>query len=276
MKKNNSTFLLVFLILYALPSLRAMNTDEIRENELDCPTVSAMNEPNSNLAKKLITQGILAKISWSKPEEIAHYLTLEFDPHYQDKWDETLLLKVSGRKDCLEACKELIKKGSDVNVAEKFGITPLIRAAGKGNDQICALFLEFGADPFAQMITGETAIAMAGTEMHRRYRFPALDLRHGLHGKEEFRKIALKKERYQKTWRLLFDCYKTRAHATLTLLACLKYDPNQSGNKLYGFRKDLLRPYLEEFSLKAMRKHVAEHGKKRLGHFEISWVESFG
>lgn len=45
-----------------------------------------------------------------------------------------------------EVAKVLSKKGSDANVRQKFGVTPLHRAARLGNLQVCETLLKHGAD----------------------------------------------------------------------------------------------------------------------------------
>jgi len=49
----------------------------------------------------------------------------------------------------IEAVKELIESGAEVNHQDKQGWTPLNWAAGKGNLQLIELLLQHGADPLA-------------------------------------------------------------------------------------------------------------------------------
>ncbi len=89
--------------------------------------------------------------------------------------DYDYLVKEQGWTQLLEACSqedydaalELIQNGADVNVANKFGVTPLDRAtryAYKSVDvaaKIVLLLLENKANINAQNIEGETALMQA-------------------------------------------------------------------------------------------------------------------
>jgi ankyrin repeat protein len=57
---------------------------------------------------------------------------------------QTALHLASGNN-LLETCKELIRRGADVNAIDANGNTPLYEAAGFGNAEICELLLLNGA-----------------------------------------------------------------------------------------------------------------------------------
>ena len=62
------------------------------------------------------------------------------------KW---ALFHAAWQGDAKEVAAVLTRKGADPNVRQKFGVTPLHRAARLGNLHVCEALLKHGADPLA-------------------------------------------------------------------------------------------------------------------------------
>ena len=65
------------------------------------------------------------------------------------------------REGNIQAVREAIISGVNVNAADDFGRTPLILAAHKGHAEIVSALLHAGADPNTKNIDGETALMFA-------------------------------------------------------------------------------------------------------------------
>jgi len=65
-----------------------------------------------------------------------------------------------------ERIKELLEKGTDPNIRDGSGNTPLHFAAPKGCAEVARLLLEHGADPNAQDKSGETPLHVAAFNGH--------------------------------------------------------------------------------------------------------------
>ena len=79
------------------------------------------------------------------------------DVNVADKWGNTPL-STAVMASHVACVKRLIVAGADVNVADKEGVTPLMWAANRGSVPIVKLLLERGADPNAKdRVEGERA-----------------------------------------------------------------------------------------------------------------------
>jgi ankyrin repeat protein len=72
------------------------------------------------------------------------------------------LLHFAARFGTLKTIESLIADGSDVNVTDDSGSTPLHIAAMKGRSDVVKRLLEFGADTGKRNDSGETAAEAAG------------------------------------------------------------------------------------------------------------------
>lgn len=61
----------------------------------------------------------------------------------------------------IDVAEELLKKGADVNGADRFGWTPLMSAAWKNNPDMTKLLLDRGANTDLKDAQGQTAKAVA-------------------------------------------------------------------------------------------------------------------
>jgi ankyrin len=75
--------------------------------------------------------------------------------------DGTTSLHWAVRADDLQKVESLIRAGAKANVADRYGITPLLLAALNGNAAIVKKLLDAGADPNAVDSTGETILMTA-------------------------------------------------------------------------------------------------------------------
>ena len=66
----------------------------------------------------------------------------------------------------LEEIKELLKKGADVNVSDKYGQTALMKAAASGHLEVVKYLAEGGADLVAKDGVGQTALIMSAENGH--------------------------------------------------------------------------------------------------------------
>jgi ankyrin repeat protein len=60
---------------------------------------------------------------------------------------EGLLLHTAAVTGNLEASRQLIEAGSDVNLCDSVGLTPLHLAAWRGYPEVCLVLLQNNADP---------------------------------------------------------------------------------------------------------------------------------
>lgn len=65
-----------------------------------------------------------------------------------------------------EGTQRLLEKGADVNVADAFKITPLMIAAEKGYEELCAMLLAHGANVDHMDGTERTALGVAALNNH--------------------------------------------------------------------------------------------------------------
>ncbi|MBA3953799.1 ankyrin repeat domain-containing protein [Candidatus Dependentiae bacterium] len=75
--------------------------------------------------------------------------------------NKQLLIQVSSSN--TQACKELLKKGADINTKSALGNTPLHNAIAYGNPELINLLLEHGANTAIQNNENKTALDIATT-----------------------------------------------------------------------------------------------------------------
>ena len=67
----------------------------------------------------------------------------------------------------IEAVKQNLAAGADVNAKDSFGMTPLNRAAGNGHKEILELLISKGADVNAKNAEGDTSLHSAADRGHK-------------------------------------------------------------------------------------------------------------
>ncbi|TXK67399.1 ankyrin repeat domain-containing protein [Paenibacillus sp. N3.4] len=63
----------------------------------------------------------------------------------------------------------LLKKNADVNIATKYGLTPLMIIAGRNQSDVVKKYLDHGADPNARTDGGGSALYTAVYPLYRNY-----------------------------------------------------------------------------------------------------------
>lgn len=120
----------------------------------------------------------------------------------------------------------LLKNGADPNIVDDGLNTPLIHGIAKRPCQeVCRLLLAYGADQFLQNCNGNTALMIAA---------------------------SCNKHESEKICPILIDHQKEQEKRAVTLILCLKYHESLSAQKLYRWRKELMRPHLERYTLKGL------------------------
>ncbi len=85
------------------------------------------------------------------------------DPNRPSGLNEWPPLLHAVHKNQLATAKVLLEHGADVNRGTHDGTTPLMMAAGYGNDRMVALLLRHGADPHLRTSGGKSALDLALT-----------------------------------------------------------------------------------------------------------------
>jgi hypothetical protein len=88
------------------------------------------------------------------------------DPNIRDK-DGNTPLHFAASKDCAEVARLLLRHGADPNAQDKNGDTPLHAAAYWGRVDVVKLLLERGADPTVKNRGGKTPLDIARARGHR-------------------------------------------------------------------------------------------------------------
>ena len=65
----------------------------------------------------------------------------------------------------VDATEALVQAGADVNVADRFGITSLMRASHRAKDEVVQCLLAAGADPSSRSQNGNTAADIARNQI---------------------------------------------------------------------------------------------------------------
>jgi hypothetical protein len=98
-------------------------------------------------------------------ERIKKLLEEGTDPNIRDG-DGNTPLHFAASKGCAEVARLLLKHGADPNAQDKSGETPLHLAASEGRVDVVRLLLERGADPNAKNEGGETPLHYAAYKGH--------------------------------------------------------------------------------------------------------------
>lgn len=103
------------------------------------------------------------KTSYEKERYDEQYKSIDLELRWAAHW-----ASVHGNKSklAMDVCKELLKKGADVNVKNGNGLTPLHFAASMGRVNLCKLFLKYGADINAKDDYGWTPMHDAAFDNH--------------------------------------------------------------------------------------------------------------
>lgn len=138
----------------------------------------------------------------------------------------------------LHHAPDCIKKQEDIT-------NGFLWAAHEGYSEICCALLGAGASNTAKNEDGETAlICFAKKDTPSRSRICRLFLAH----------------------------QKKHEACVIMYLHCLKEDSHSSSKRLYHFRKDLLRPYLEQYSVAGLLKAREKTGKRACDYAAFDWL----
>jgi len=99
-------------------------------------------------------------------ERIKKRLEEGTDPNIRDG-DGNTPLHFAASKGCAEVARLLLRHGADPNAQDKSGETPLHIAASKGHVDVMRLLLEHGADPSIRNRDGKTPLDLAEERGHR-------------------------------------------------------------------------------------------------------------
>jgi hypothetical protein len=88
------------------------------------------------------------------------------DPNIRDG-DGNTPLHFAASKGCAEVARLLLRHGADPNAQDKKGSTPLHDAASEGHVDVVRLLLEHGADPSIRNRDGKTPLDLARESVHR-------------------------------------------------------------------------------------------------------------
>ena len=105
---------------------------------------------------------------------LQHLLDLGITPDERDAKGRTLLTRVCTQNysslhpmPAFHVARALVDSGADVNAADRYGLTPLMNAAGSGALDIAALLVSSGARVDAATEDGQTALMIAAGKGHR-------------------------------------------------------------------------------------------------------------
>jgi hypothetical protein len=99
-------------------------------------------------------------------ERIKKLLEEGTDPNIRDG-DGNTPLHFAASKGCVEVARLLLEHGADLNAKNEGGWTPLHEAAFNGRVDVVKLLLEHGADPTVKNKDGDTPLDIARAEGHR-------------------------------------------------------------------------------------------------------------
>ena len=99
-------------------------------------------------------------------ERIKELLEKGTDPNIRDGSGNTPL-HFAASKGCVEVARLLLEHGADPNAQDKSGKTPLHVAAFNGHVDVVRLLLEYGADPSIRNRDGKTPLDLARESGHR-------------------------------------------------------------------------------------------------------------
>ena len=98
-------------------------------------------------------------------ESVRRLLASGASPNYRDAFDETpvdALCKMGGNTDGRAACLRLLRDaGTNLDAANRHGMTPLHYAAGGGDAKIVSLLVEFGVNVDAEAVYHGTPLHLA-------------------------------------------------------------------------------------------------------------------
>lgn len=151
-------------------------------------------------------------------------------------------LMYAADKSHIDTCKLLLEHNALINAQTSEGFSALAAAADGGNAKICNFLLDHGADLMVQITDGKTPLIFAAIRHH-----------------EEITKLFIQ---HQKKIEQSMYC----------LLFCLKNHEQSSGQLLYKLSKDVLKPYLKKFTLKALLDAQYE-GRTAYSYYPADWLK---
>jgi ankyrin repeat protein len=115
----------------------------------------------------------LNKLSWRRPFTMDYGLATEHDfpeelgiGKYPEYWNPLHVLAYFG---IICRAKRLLEQGVDIDThANRLGVTPLLCAAYRGNEEMIELLLDHGANINAQTESGDTALHLAAIKGRRK------------------------------------------------------------------------------------------------------------
>ncbi len=143
--------------------------------------------------------------------------------------------------------KLFLQEGADPNLSDSDGNTPVMYAVScSSSEGVCKLLLNFGANLLHQNDEGNTALMIAASQ-------------------DQFNR--------EKVCPILIEHQKEQVKRAVTLILCLKHHESASGKEFYKLSKHVLRPYLEQYTLKALLNIKNNEGKTAYDYYNVDWLK---
>jgi ankyrin repeat domain-containing protein 50 len=197
---------------------------------------------------------------------LKHLLKLGANPNARDRFGKTPLMHASGSEGHVykKNCEILLAHGALPNLIDPEGRTALHYAARRYDSETCQLLLKNGALINAQDREGNTPLMVLVEKSNNKEKVQTLLAAHpNMLIKNNLGNTALLHAALHQPLLcpMLIEYQITQEKKVITLLCHLKYNEHAKARELYGLSKHLLRPYLEQYTVKALLRSKNNRGK---------------